>query len=136
MSVKIKGQYCSNLRCELIHENSGSVIYTDAPVDNNGKGEKFSPTDLLAAGLASCMLIIIGIRADHKNILIGRPKIAIEKTMKAKPRAIAKIRIELIFDVLIKEEEKNYLEKEARNCPVALSLSKEIEQEMVFKYVV
>lgn len=134
MATEIKGNYCGKLRCKLEHKGSGSIIYTDAPIDNHGKGENFSPTDLVAAGLGSCMLTIIGIRAQSKSIEIGTPFFTVKKSMRSNPRAINKLEVEICFDVAIEKGNRDYLEKEAKNCPVALSLSKELVQEVSFKY--
>lgn len=134
MATLIKGKYLDNLRCELVHDKSKTTLLTDAPTDNNGKGESFSPTDLLAAGLGSCMLTIIAIRARTKNISIGQPDILIEKEMTNNPRRISKIRVEIDFYSPLTNEERMYLEEEARKCPVALSLSEQIEQDILFRY--
>ena len=133
MGVKIKGQYESNFSCSLVHE-SGEKVYTDAPKDNNGNGQAFSPTDLVAAALASCMMTIIAIRANSKNISIGQPTFLIEKIMKASPRMIQEIKIEFTFSVPLTINDKEYLEREAKKCPVALSLNPEINQKVEFKY--
>lgn len=134
MSVKIKGNYVGDLRCQLIHEPSSMVINTDAPLDNLGKGETFSPTDLVAAALGSCMLTIIAIRAKARNIEIACPNLSIEKHMDLAPRKISHIKIIIQFKTPIDERDRSYLEKEARNCPVALSLNSDLNQEVIFKY--
>ncbi len=87
MGVKIKGKYVGDLRCMLTHQ-TGEKIKTDAPLDNHGKGEAFSPTDLVAAALGSCMITIIAIRANTKGIEIGQPSYRIEKEMQSSPRTI------------------------------------------------
>ena len=133
MGVKIKGQYENNFSCSLIHD-SGEKIYTDAPKDNNGNGKAFSPTDLVAAALASCIMTIIAIRANAKKISIGQPTFTIEKIMKTSPRMIQEIKIEFTFSVPLTNNDKEYLEREAKKCPVALSLNPEINQKVEFKY--
>jgi len=133
MGVKIKGQYENNFSCSLIHD-SGEKIYTDAPKDNNGNGKAFSPTDLVAAALASCIMTIIAIRANAKKISIGQPTFTIEKIMKTSPRMIQEIKIEISFSVPLTKNDQKYLESEARKCPVGFSLNPEINQNVEFKY--
>ena len=134
MGTIIKGNYQDNFRCELVHSKSNSTLNTDAPTDNNGKGQNFSPTDLLAAGLGSCMITIIAIRAASKTIEIGQPIFEIEKIMNDSPRAISEIRIKITFTTAISILNRSFLEKEAKNCPVALSLSDKIQQKIEFIY--
>ena len=134
MSVKIKGKFVGDLRCTLEHAPSSNSINTDAPIDNQGKGETFSPTDLMAAALGSCMLTIIAIRAKTKKIEIKRPTFFIEKHMNAAPRKISLIQVTIELNKEIAEIDREYLEQEARKCPVALSLNKDLTQEVTFKY--
>lgn len=134
MAIKIFGKYQGNLRCELTHSPSNSTINTDAPTDNNGKGENFSPTDLIASGLVSCMVTIISIRAKAKNITLGGISYTAVKHMQSSPRKIDKIEVTIEISKEISEENKKYLENEAKNCPVALSINPEIEQIVTFKY--
>lgn len=134
MSTKIKGNYNDNLRCSLQHVDSKEEIYTDAPKDNNGRGESFSPTDLLAAGLGSCMITIIAIRANARKINIGNPTFHVEKHMKSNPREIERLSVDISFTETISMKDREYLEGEAKKCPVALSLNPNIKQEINFKY--
>ena len=134
MATEFNAKYQGSLRTLIIHQDSKSQLITDAPKDNNGKGESFSPTDLVASALASCMITIIAIRAKSKNINIGMPELAFKKIMKANPRKIARIEISISYSVRIEEEDRNYLEYEAKNCPVALSLDKDIIQDVRFIY--
>jgi len=127
--------YKGNLRTEAEHLNSESKIITDAPLDNQGKGEAFSPTDLVATALGSCMLTIIGIKARDKNIDIEGMTIDITKIMSSNPRKISEVIVEFNFP------NKNYTEKEmkiiencAKTCPVALSLDKELKQSLIFNF--
>ncbi len=129
----IRGSYSGNLRCELSHP-SNTTIKTDAPKDNHGEGMFFSPTDLLAASLGSCILTIIGIRARDKGIEIGNPEFTIQKTMSSNPRKVGKVGVHIKFSVELSKEDKEYLEHEGRNCPVALSLSSSLIQEIIFEY--
>lgn len=134
MGVKIKGKYAGELRYILTHQ-TGEKIQTDAPLDNHGKGEAFSPTDLVAAALGSCMLTIIAIRAETKSIKIGNPSFSILKEMDTTPRRIKEIQVEISLPKELNNAEKNYLETEARKCPVALSINSKIEQNITFTYV-
>jgi uncharacterized OsmC-like protein len=116
--------YLGELRTTAKHEQSGSYIETDAPIDNHGKGERFSPTDLVATALASCMLTIMGIAAKTHNIDITNTQCSVEKIMETAPRRIGKINIEVHFpkNILYSEKEKKILEKAALTCPVMESL--------------
>ncbi|MDB4061649.1 OsmC family protein [Vicingaceae bacterium] len=134
MGVKIKGKYAGELRYILTHQ-TGEKIQTDAPLDNHGKGEAFSPTDLVAAALGSCMLTIIAIRAETKSIKIGNPSFSVFKEMNTTPRRIKEIQVEISLPKELNNAEKNYLETEARKCPVALSINSKIEQNITFTYV-
>jgi len=134
MGVKIKGEYAGDLRCVLTHQ-TGEKIQTDAPLDNHGKGEAFSPTDLIAAALGACMVTILAIRAKSKGVPIGEPTFKVMKEMQAQPRIIKEVAVEIRFSVEIAEDNKKYLEKEARSCPVALSLNSELKQNITFIYV-
>jgi putative redox protein len=116
--------YLEELRTTAKHEQSGSYIETDAPLDNHGKGERFSPTDLVATALASCMLTIMGIAANTHNIDITNTKCSVEKIMETAPRRIGRINIEVHFpkNTVYSEKEKKILEKAALTCPVMESL--------------
>ncbi len=130
-----KGNYLGVLRTSLIHIKSKSEIITDAPTDNHGKGEAFSPTDLASAALGSCMATIMGIYANKHGIELPKFNYDIEKTMAANPRRIEKIKIHFTFDENnLSEQEKVKLERAARTCPVALSLHPDIEQEATFSF--
>ena len=125
--------YTGELRTKATHARSGNSIITDAPLDNQGKGEAFSPTDLVATALASCMITIMGIRARDHSIDIVDAKAQINKLMAADPRRIARV------EIVITMPEKNYdesqkilLQDAARGCPVCRSLSKELEIDLQF----
>lgn len=129
----VETQYLGGLRTQATHLQSGNEIITDAPVDNNGKGEAFSPTDLVAAALASCMMTIMGIDAQKMGIEFTAIHAATTKVMKANPRKIASIKIS--FSQLQSngsQEQIAMLKKAALSCPVALSLDPEIRQEVEF----
>jgi uncharacterized OsmC-like protein len=127
-------KYLGSLRCEATHSDSGNQIITDAPKDNHGKGEAFSPTDLLCTSYASCIITIMGITAKNKNILLGDIQADIEKVMASNPRRVAQIKVKLIVWGSYSESEKATLERAARECPVAMSLHPETEQRITFEY--
>lgn len=115
--------YKGSLRCECTHLQSGTVTETDAPTDNRGKGERFSPTDTLCVSLATCMITTMGIRAIDLNIDLSGTKLDINKHMLSDPRRIGKIDITLHFPSLqLEEKDKMLLQKIGDNCPVMKSL--------------
>jgi len=130
-----KVKYEGNLRTLATHLDSGSIISTDAPKDNHGLGASFSPTDLLCVSLASCILTIMAISVEKKNIDIKDTKAIINKTMVNNPRRIAKIEIKLIFPQEYDSKTKDILERAAKNCPVHHAISENIEKNIVFKYL-
>jgi len=129
-----KVTYLGDLRTQSIHVQSGSEIISDAPLDNNGKGEAFSPTDTVANALASCMMTIMGIKARDLNVDFIGSTAEVTKIMNAEPRRIGAI--EIVFDMQGVEGEKNrtILERAAMTCPVFLSLSSEIEKRITFNW--
>ena len=114
--------YKGALRTEATHIRSGNTIITDAPTDNKGKGEAFSPTDLVATALASCMLTIMGIKANEMNINIEGASAEVKKIMATGPRRIAQVIIVINIPISADEKTKNILEKAALTCPVDKSL--------------
>ena len=123
--------YKGGLRTECKHLRSGSVIITDAPVDNHGKGESFSPTDLVATSLASCILTIIGIMAERKEIDIEGARAEVEKVMASDPRRISDIKIKIQMPAKsYTEQEKKLIEKTAAQCPVGNSIHPDLNQEL------
>ncbi len=128
--------YIGNLRTENLHLKSGQKIITDAPTDNNGKGEAFSPTDLVSVALCDCILTIMGISAQRHGFSIDGVKAKTTKVMAQKPlRRIAEIKIEFDFSTCsLTEKQIKLLEKVPSLCPVSLSLSKDVKQEIIFKY--
>ena len=134
MNNQIEITYEGNLRTRATHLASGSEILTDAPIDNQGKGEKFSPTDLVATALGSCMLTIMGITANVQNIDISETKVKVKKTMGKDPRKIARINIEIIFGTIISDKHKTILERAAHHCPVSKTLQGNIEENVEFIY--
>jgi putative redox protein len=128
--------YEGNLRTIATHLQSGTVIETDAPVDNQGKGERFSPSDLVATALGSCMLTIMGMKARDMNIDLNGTKIEIQKIMKSDPRRIGGINLTFSFphELSLTEKERLILERAADTCPVIYSIHPEIEVKVVFKW--
>ena len=126
--------YSGELRTESTHIQSGQKLTTDAPTDNEGKGKAFSPTDLLATSLANCMLTIMGITAQRKNINIESTRATVEKIMGQEPRRVQEIKIDFQFPTNYTDKEKKLLEQAALTCPVANSLSKDLIQTIKFSY--
>lgn len=132
----ISSVYSSNLRTQATHNASGNTIITDAPVDNNGRGEAFSPSDLVCAALGSCMMTIMGIVAERNNIQLEGAKMEITKIMVADPRRIGEIIIDFSFPegITYSDKEQALLKNAALTCPVALSLHPEIKQTVNFNF--
>jgi uncharacterized OsmC-like protein len=127
--------YLGGLRTEAVHLKSGKTFITDAPSDNNGKGEAFSPTDAMSTSLGCCMLTIMGIAANTHNINIEGANIDITKKMEANPRRVGEIVVEFNMPKNnYTDKEKAILEHAAITCPVAKSLSAELKQTVVFNY--
>lgn len=125
----IKTKYLGDLRTECIHLQSGNKIITDAPTDNRGKGEAFSPTDLLATSLGSCIMTIMGIQARDNNIDIEGTELNITKIMEDNPRRVAEVIVEFNFpDKPYTPEEKSIIESVAGTSPVPLSLHSKLKQ--------
>ena len=131
---KFEITYDGNLRTSAEHLDSGSIINTDAPKDNQGLGEKFSPTDLVCVSLASCMLTIMGIAMQKYNIDLQGTTASVKKTMGTEPRMISKIDITIKFNTSFDEKVKTVLERSALNCPVHKSLSNDIKKNINFIY--
>ena len=126
--------YVGDLRTVCIHLQSGTQILTDAPTDNHGKGEAFSPTDLVATALGSCMVSIMGIKSKDLNVDLKDSTVSITKIMQAEPRKIAKIEVILNMAIEASEKNKTILERAAITCPVLLSLHPDIEKDVVFNW--
>jgi uncharacterized OsmC-like protein len=127
-------EYKGNLRTEAVHLESGTKIITDAPKDNHGNGESFSPTDLLATSLSACMLSIMGIVARRDSISIDGLKTEVTKVMYNEPRRVGEIHVKLFMPKGLAEKEKKILENAAFTCPVAKSLHPDIIQKIDFIY--
>lgn len=127
-------RYTGGLHNDLTHLQSQTVISTDAPVDNHGKGEAFSPTDLLATSLAACALTIMGIKAQSMGIELAGAEAHVQKEMAAEPRRVSKITVDFYLNVADEGRNRQLLEAAARSCPVAKSLSADVEQVFTFHY--
>jgi putative redox protein len=131
----IRTIYTGGLRTEATHVRSGSKLITDAPVDNNGKGEAFSPTDLLAASLGSCMLTVMGIKANQHSLNIDGIKTRITKVMGTDPRRVIEVVIEFEMPANnFSEKDRSLLEHTALHCPVAKSLHPDLKQTVSFSW--
>jgi uncharacterized OsmC-like protein len=128
--------YQGTLRTICEHLQSGQQIITDAPTDNNGKGEAFSPTDLLATSLAACMITVMGIKATANAWNIDDTELQVTKIMASDPRRVSEIIIELNMprDRAFDDKTRKILENTARTCPVALSLHPDIKQNIIFNW--
>ena len=126
--------YRGNLRTEATHLASNQKIITDAPIDNHGKGEAFSPTDLVATSLASCMMTIMGIVANRNKIDIKGATAKVKKSMGENPRRISEIKIEFHFFNTISMQDRKKLERVAKSCPVSNSLNENLLENLNFIY--
>ncbi len=128
-------KYPGDLRTIATHVKSGTTINTDSPVDNHGKGEAFSPTDLVATALGSCIITIIGIAAQNQGFSIDGAEWKVTKIMTDNPRRIAEIIVDLTFPPNdYTDQQKRLIEFTTRNCPVALSLHPDLKQTIVINY--
>ena len=128
--------YKGDLRCECTHLQSGTLIETDAPTDNRGKGERFSPTDTLCVALATCIVTTMALKANDMNINLAGTKIDVTKHMIADPRRVGKIDIVLHFDSILhlEEKDKTILKRVGDNCPVAKSLHPDLEIDITYNW--
>ncbi len=127
--------YRGSLRTEATHTRSGNSLITDAPIDNNGKGEAFSPTDLVCTALCTCMLTTMGIWADQEGVNLDGMTAAAIKVMGSNPRKIAEIQVILSQpDLIATEDQRNKLKDIALHCPVALSLHDSVIQTVTFEF--
>lgn len=122
-------QYQGNLRCQATHLQSGTVIETDAPTDNKGKGERFSPTDLVCTALATCIITTMAIRSQEKAIELSGTTVNVQKHMQANPRRIAKIEVAVTYPstLILNEEAFEFLKNVGDNCPVIKSLNEGLD---------
>jgi putative redox protein len=134
MAVEIRGRYDGSLKMELSHGPSGATQRTAAPVDNQGDGSSFSPTDLVAAALGSCAVTTMAIVAAREGIPFDGADFVIEKQMRSAPRRIEGLPLLIRMSASLGADQRKILEEAARTCPVALSLLPEIEKEFSFEY--
>jgi uncharacterized OsmC-like protein len=127
-------RYLGELRTSCMHMQSGTEILTDAPTDNHGKGEAFSPTDLVATSLGSCMVSIMAIKSKDLDIELKGSTAEVTKIMQAEPRKIARIEVIINMSVATSDKNKTILEKSAMTCPVFLSLHPDIEKVITFNW--
>lgn len=133
--TKMSVQYSGNLRCEVIHTQSSTLLETDAPLDNKGKGERFSPTDLLCTSLATCILTTMAIAAEERNWRFEGVSAEIEKIMSSSPRRIGEIKIHFTFpDLGYDDSMKEKIQRYAHACPVGRSLHPEVIQTITFEF--
>ncbi len=131
----IENSYVGELRTSSTHLKSGEIIITDAPTDNNGKGEAFAPTDLVSSALCSCMTTVMGICAEKGGFKMPNSTAKITKIMSTEPRKIKEIRVELNFEENnLSEVQKKKLKEVGKNCPVAKSLHPDINQVINFNF--
>ncbi len=127
-------EYKGELRTEAVHLKSGKTIITDAPIDNQGKGEAFSPTDLVATALGSCMITIMGIVAEREGIILNGTTAEVEKVMATSPRRIGEVKIKIKFIQKLNRDQRDKLERAAKSCPVSGSLSENLKETVEFIY--
>ncbi|MFN8273497.1 MAG: OsmC family protein [Flavobacteriaceae bacterium] len=126
--------YLGELRTTSVHLQSGTEVLSDAPTDNHGKGEAFSPTDLVANSLGTCMVSIMAIKSKDLNVDLTGSTVEVTKIMQAEPRKIAKIVVVLNMSITADEKTRTILERVAMNCPVLLSLHPDIEKDVTFNW--
>jgi putative redox protein len=134
MAVTMTGDYVGGLKCELTHEPSGAKLRTAAPVDNQGDGSSFSPTDLVGAAMGACMLTTMAILAERKGIDLSGASFRVEKHMQSDPRRIAALPVTLHLPARLSAEERQLMERAAHTCPVHRSLLPEIDKSVAFVY--
>lgn len=133
--ITVKSTYTGSLRTKATHVKSGNEFITDAPVDNNGKGEAFSPTDTLAAALGSCMMTVMAIAGENKGIDMTGMHLETTKIMSASPRRISELKVDFYWDNChASESDRSWLKNVGQNCPVAKSLSPDLHQNVTFHF--
>ena len=131
--VTINILYQGDLHCEAVHGPSGTLLSTDAPKDNMGKGESFSPTDLVATALGTCMMTLMGIAARSLNVDLKGTRVTVQKEMVAAPiRRIGKLGVKIVVPATLTEEQKKRLEQAAMTCPVHKSLHPDVQLPVEF----
>ncbi len=131
--VRIDATYDGDLRCTATHGPSGAKLITDAPVDNHGKGASFSPTDLLATSMLTCIMTIIGIRANSRDIDVNGMSGSVEKSMGSDPRRVAQLDVIIRLPNGLSDADKDWLKTEGCACPVCRSVSEQMEVDVQFE---
>ena len=135
MAVTVEARYEGDLRCTLRHGPSGDTFPTDAPTDNRGRGEHFSPTDLVGAAMGSCMLTIMGIAAADRGIDLRGARAVVTKEMSAVPRRhISRLTVEITLPARLNDKERRVMRRCAESCPVAASLGTDTEVDLVLRF--
>lgn len=129
-----KVTYLGDLRTENLHIASGNTYHTDAPLDNNGRGEAFSPTDTVATALANCMITIMAIKARDLQVELEGTTAEVTKTMSTSPRRISKIAVQVSLPSGVEQKSRAILENAAKTCPVYHSLHPDIEKDIQFNW--
>ena len=132
--VQIDTEYVGNLTCTAEHVPSGVTLTTDAPEDKHGEGRSFSPTDLVATALGTCIATILGIQAEKHDLDLEGIEISVEKEMASNPRRIDTLRTEVTMPVALDEQTRTRLERAARHCPVDESIHPDIDASIVFHW--
>lgn len=134
--VKITGEYTGQLHCAARHEPSGTVLATDAPKDNQGKGESFSPTDLVATGFATCVVTTLAIAARRQGVELGPLKYEVTKEMTASaPRRIARLGLQVWLPAEARKLPEDFVRKTAEGCPVYLTLAPDVQKVIEFQWL-
>lgn len=134
MLIELTGRYTGNLGTMVVHGPSGATLRTAAPVDNQGDGSTFSPTDLVTAALATCMMTLMAIKARDQDIDLAGLTFAVQKHMADDPRRISGLPVVFQMPAGLSEEDRRQLEDAARGCPVCHSLNPRIERSLTFQY--
>lgn len=127
--------YQGNLRTKCVHLKSGNEIITDAPINNFGKGEGFSPTDTVATALASCMITVMGIKANQLKIDFKNISADVEKIMSSNPRRISEIRVNINLPLKISQKDKTIIERAGDNCPIHNSLDPKLKRVIKYNWI-
>ena len=130
-----KVTYNGELRTTCVHLRSGNELITDAPVDNNGLGRAFSPTDTVATGLASCMITVMGIKARDLEVDLKGAEVEVTKHMASNPRRISKIEVNLLLPANVSEKNRTILERIGDTCPIHYSLHPDIEKVITYNWI-
>lgn len=133
--ITVKSKYTGDLSTEAVHVKSNNQIVTDAPTDNNGKGQAFSPTDLVAAALGSCMMTVMAIAGEKKGLDMSGMNLEATKIMSASPRRISEIKVDFFWESCsLSEEDRAWVKNIGLTCPVALSLGENLKQDINFHF--